>query len=204
MLARLGYYVPSLQKTRAIKAVTKDLPAPPASASSGPALLSAATASSGSSAVAATGSFSSLLGSTNSVASPGLVSQSSVGHVAVDVMPPPFEQRVDTAMNGNEAVNMVKNQLEDYDIIFMDIMMPEKDGITASREIRAWYGEEKQRNRTLPCIVALTANALEQDRQGCLEVMNDYMCKPITLADMENMVRKMGTPIVEKRQKRNA
>jgi two-component system, sensor histidine kinase and response regulator len=78
---------------------------------------------------------------------------------------------VDVAENGQVAVQMV--QATPYDLVFMDMQMPVMDGLQATREIRA-AGAAR-----LP-VVAMTANAMEQDRQRCLEAgMNDTLVKPI-------------------------
>jgi len=79
---------------------------------------------------------------------------------------------VDVADNGRIAVDMV--QAAPYDLVFMDMQMPEMDGPSATRAIRCI-----ERLRDLR-IVAMTANAMEQDRQACFVAgMDDYLCKPI-------------------------
>jgi two-component system sensor histidine kinase/response regulator len=79
---------------------------------------------------------------------------------------------VDVAPNGLRAVEMVKQK--EYALVLMDIQMPEMDGIQATQEIRSDAMHE-----SLP-IVALTANATEEDRQRCLSAgMNDHIAKPI-------------------------
>jgi two-component system sensor histidine kinase/response regulator len=79
---------------------------------------------------------------------------------------------VDVADNGQIAVDMV--QQASYDLVFMDMQMPVMDGLTATRQIR-----EISRLERLP-IVAMTANAMEQDRRKCIEAgMNDAVIKPI-------------------------
>jgi two-component system sensor histidine kinase/response regulator len=84
---------------------------------------------------------------------------------------------VDLAGNGAIAVNMVKENI--YDIVLMDMQMPVMDGVTATREIRKLPGFA-----LLP-IVAMTANAMEGDRQHCLQAgMNDYVAKPIEPDDL--------------------
>ena len=84
---------------------------------------------------------------------------------------------------GHEVVDVVSNGLEvltalqhhSYDIIFMDIQMPEMDGLTATRQI-VQECSDKQR----PWIIAMTANAMQGDREICLAAgMNDYLSKPI-------------------------
>lgn len=80
---------------------------------------------------------------------------------------------LDVATNGLEAVELVKQN--DYDIILMDIQMPELSGIDATLEIRAMQDKQKA---TVP-IIALTANALKGDAEKYLSVgMNDYLSKP--------------------------
>ncbi|WP_049721191.1 ATP-binding protein [Gilvimarinus polysaccharolyticus] len=85
----------------------------------------------------------------------------------------------DHASNGLEAINALKNTQKDrdYNLVLMDCQMPEMDGFEATRRIRA--GEAGKKNQGIP-IIALTANAIEGDREHCLrEGMNDYLSKPI-------------------------
>ena len=85
--------------------------------------------------------------------------------------------RVTLANNGEEAVNL--RMENEYDIIFMDIQMPVLGGIEATEEILEY--EEKYRKHHIP-IVALTANALEGDREKYMEAgMDNYLSKPIEL-----------------------
>jgi CheY-like chemotaxis protein len=81
--------------------------------------------------------------------------------------------RADLASNGIEAVESVARQI--YDVILMDVQMPEMDGLEASRRIAArWPADER------PRIVAMTANAMQGDREMCLAAgMDDYLTKPI-------------------------
>jgi CheY-like chemotaxis protein len=81
--------------------------------------------------------------------------------------------RADLASNGIEAIESVERQT--YDVILMDVQMPEMDGLEASRRITAkWTPGER------PRIVAMTANAMQGDREMCLEAgMDDYVTKPI-------------------------
>jgi CheY-like chemotaxis protein len=81
--------------------------------------------------------------------------------------------RADLASNGIEAVECVKRQ--PYDVVLMDVQMPEMDGLEASRRITA-QSQPGQR----PRIVAMTANAMQGDRELCLASgMDDYLTKPI-------------------------
>ncbi len=86
--------------------------------------------------------------------------------------------------NGQEAVDRV--QAEEFDLIFMDVQMPEKDGYTATREIRAL---PNKRFRTIP-ICAMTANALEEDRQKSIEAgMNAFITKPIRKTELKEYLK---------------
>jgi len=81
--------------------------------------------------------------------------------------------RVDVAANGSEALAMTDSL--PYDIVFMDCQMPVMDGFEATRRIRQRDGLD----RHLP-IVAMTANAMEGDRERCLAAgMDDYIPKPV-------------------------
>jgi signal transduction histidine kinase/CheY-like chemotaxis protein len=94
--------------------------------------------------------------------------------------------KVDVAGNGVEAVAAAA--AGDFDLIFMDMHMPEMDGLEASRRIRA-LGTPVA---TIP-IVALTANAMAADRQKCLAAgMNDFLSKPFEPEDLTSMLLKWG------------
>jgi GAF domain-containing protein/CheY-like chemotaxis protein/tetratricopeptide (TPR) repeat protein len=81
--------------------------------------------------------------------------------------------RADLASNGIEAVESVQRQT--YDVVLMDVQMPEMDGLEASRQICARFNPTQR-----PRIVAMTANAMQGDREMCLEAgMDDYLTKPI-------------------------
>ncbi|MBT1689956.1 PAS domain-containing hybrid sensor histidine kinase/response regulator [Dawidia soli] len=81
-----------------------------------------------------------------------------------------WKATVDTAHNGHMAIQKIKNY--PYDIVLMDMQMPEMDGLTATRYIRTTLRND------LP-IIALTANALKEEEEACLEAgMNDFLAKP--------------------------
>ena len=80
--------------------------------------------------------------------------------------------RPDAAANGLEAVSALRRQ--PYDLVFMDLQMPDMDGLDATRQIRAELAPERQ-----PHIVGLTAAAFDEDRQACLIAgMDDQITKP--------------------------
>ncbi len=97
---------------------------------------------------------------------------------------------VDIAGNGAEALGLLAKG--DYDLVFMDVQMPEIDGLTAARDIRAGAGGKPD----IP-IVALTANASVEDRQRCREAgMDAHVKKPVT---PEEMAAALDALIAEKR-----
>ncbi|BAQ63680.1 PAS domain S-box protein [Geminocystis sp. NIES-3709] len=89
----------------------------------------------------------------------------------------------DIANNGVEVLQMLEKQF--YDLILMDMQMPEMDGLTATKIIR-------ESSQSQPYIIALTANALEGDRQICLNAgMNDYISKPIVIKELSQSLSKL-------------
>ena len=96
--------------------------------------------------------------------------------------------RANAVANGLEAVQALHDQK--YDLVFMDVQMPEMDGFTATREIRAQLPPERQ-----PIIVALTANAMQGDRERCLDSgMNDYVTKPVKADEIAAVIAKHFGP----------
>jgi CheY-like chemotaxis protein len=84
--------------------------------------------------------------------------------------------------NGRAAVERIKQGR--FDVVLMDIQMPEMDGLEAVRVIRSRIAPPDQ-----PRIIALTANALDGDRERCLDAgMNDYVTKPIRRAELERVL----------------
>jgi len=88
--------------------------------------------------------------------------------------------KCDIAGNGLEAVEMCK--LIDYELVLMDMEMPEMDGITATKEL---YRIEEELKK-MPTIIAMTANAMEEDRKRCLDAgMHDFISKPVKIEDLK-------------------
>ncbi|NJM08170.1 response regulator [Candidatus Gracilibacteria bacterium] len=86
--------------------------------------------------------------------------------------------RADVAANGLEVLDAVRRQ--SYDIVLMDVQMPEMDGLEATRRMVASYPAERR-----PRIIAMTANAMRGDRERCLEAgMDDYVSKPVRLEEL--------------------
>lgn len=92
----------------------------------------------------------------------------------------------DTAEDGNEAIEQYNSN--SYDLILMDIQMPNKDGIEAAKEIRQI---ESTQNKQYTPIVAVTANVMEEDRVKCLNAgMDDFITKPLKLSELKKVVQK--------------
>ena len=89
----------------------------------------------------------------------------------------------DIANNGIEAIQSLERQ--PYEVILMDMQMPEMDGLQATKEIcMGWSGKTK------PRIIAMTANAMKGDREKCLHAgMDDYITKPINMKDLKRALK---------------
>ena len=99
----------------------------------------------------------------------------------------PYKAIVDTCLSGSEAINLVKHR--EYDLIFMDHMMPEMDGIETTAAIRAWEKELcsfiQIPYRQIP-IVALTANAVSGMREMFIKKnFSDFLAKPIDVSKLD-------------------
>jgi CheY-like chemotaxis protein len=93
----------------------------------------------------------------------------------------------DAVVNGEEVLKLL--QQKSYDIILMDVQMPEIDGLEATRIIR--HRLVKQ-----PVIIALTANAMQGDQDECLQAgMDDYLSKPVRLDEVVAMLEKWGSQV---------
>jgi CheY-like chemotaxis protein len=98
----------------------------------------------------------------------------------------PTQIQIDCAVNGLDAVQQFEKNPTRYDLIFMDMQMPEMDGVMATRNIRA----SRQANSDLP-IVAMTANVFREDIEKCLESgMNDHIGKPLDMEEVLDRLRR--------------
>ncbi len=96
----------------------------------------------------------------------------------------------DIAHNGRDAFNRWQDGA--YHLIFMDCHMPEMDGFTAARKIR---DAEKEHGRNRTCIVALTAAAMDGDREACLKAgMDDYLSKPVKIEGLRMILLRNLSP----------
>jgi two-component system, sensor histidine kinase and response regulator len=113
-----------------------------------------------------------------------------VNQVVVKQMLEKLGCRVDVVSNGLEAVEAVR--LAPYHLVFMDVQMPEMDGLTATGAIRSLH---------LPArrdvwIIALTANALGEDAKRCIDAgMNDFVAKPVRPADLQACLARVPAPV---------
>ena len=110
----------------------------------------------------------------------------------------PYRVIVDTCLSGREAIELVKQT--EYDIVFMDHMMPEMDGIEATAHIREWEKEhniqsgsadKNDSGRGSVTIIALTANAVSGVREMFIEKgFNDFLAKPIDISKLDEMLNR--------------
>ncbi|NJN31478.1 MAG: response regulator [Synechococcales cyanobacterium RM1_1_8] len=91
--------------------------------------------------------------------------------------------RAELAANGFEVLEAFRRS--HYDLILMDVQMPEMDGMEATRRIRREFNQQ-------PYIVALTASALERDREACLQAgMDDYLSKPFRIQELSVAIQRI-------------
>ncbi len=92
--------------------------------------------------------------------------------------------KADVVGNGIEVIETLKRQR--YDIIFMDIQMPEMDGLEATKYInQSWHNEDR------PTIVAMTANVMHGDKEKCINAgMDDYISKPVLIEEVQKIIIK--------------
>lgn len=106
-----------------------------------------------------------------------LVEDNNINQILVEELLEDIGLTCDTAENGEEAIEMLSDKPEDFALVLMDCQMPVLDGYEATREVR--QGAAGNGVKDIP-IIALTANAIEGDREKCLQSgMDDYLSKPI-------------------------
>ena len=116
-----------------------------------------------------------------------VVEDNATNRKVIEAMLSRFELEVSSAQDGRECVERIKAG-ERPDLILMDVQMPVMDGFEATRQIRRWETAENQPR--IP-IVALTANAFEQDRQDCISAgMDDFLAKPLDLKILPGVLSK--------------
>ncbi|MDR0731708.1 MAG: response regulator [Treponema sp.] len=121
----------------------------------------------------------------------------------VETLLEPTALRIDCAENGVEAVRLFTASPEAYDMIFMDVQMPEMDGYEATRRIRAFEKERRENTaaagplKEVP-IIAMTANVFREDVEKCLEAgMNDHVGKPLDIDEVLSKLRYyLETPLL--------
>jgi CheY-like chemotaxis protein/HPt (histidine-containing phosphotransfer) domain-containing protein len=107
--------------------------------------------------------------------------------------------RADVAGNGAEVLAALERQ--PYDVVLMDIQMPVMDGLEAAQHIIKRWSKDVR-----PRIVALTANAMREDREACMAAgMDDYVAKPVRVAELQNVLARCGQWALERKleQQRN-
>ncbi|MDR0597187.1 MAG: response regulator, partial [Treponema sp.] len=100
----------------------------------------------------------------------------------------PTKLRIECAENGAEAVRLFAENPERYDLIFMDVQMPEMDGYEATRRIRAF---DAPNAGTVP-IIAMTANVFREDIEKCIQAgMNGHIGKPLDIDEVLTVFKKV-------------
>jgi CheY-like chemotaxis protein len=100
----------------------------------------------------------------------------------------------DVAVNGMEVLSALERQ--SYDVVLMDVQMPEMDGFETAKVIR-----ERWKNG-MPHIIAVTAHALEGDRKRCIEAgMDDYVSKPVSMEELASAIGRSFMQQMESSQK---
>jgi len=94
--------------------------------------------------------------------------------------------RADIAHNGLEVLKALEQKV--YDMIFLDVQMPEMDGLETARQVcQRWMPDKR------PRLIAMTGNALMGDRERCLEAgMDDYISKPVRIAELRSILERWG------------
>ena len=104
--------------------------------------------------------------------------------------------QAEVVSSGVEVIWSLERQ--SYDLVFMDIQMPEMNGDEASRRIRQRWSDEER-----PLMIAMTANAMQGDREKCLEAgMDDYVTKPVSIRDLQSTLEHWGKYILNQKNTR--
>jgi CheY-like chemotaxis protein len=122
-----------------------------------------------------------------------LVEDAAINREIVLALLKPFNLEIDCTENGVEAVKRFSDIRGGYDLVFMDVQMPEMDGYEATRRIRdleeSWRREKTGGYEKQVPIIAMTANVFREDIEKCLESgMNDHVGKPL---DFEIVLEKL-------------
>ena len=103
---------------------------------------------------------------------------------------------IDCCYDGSEACELVIQQRNTYDIIFMDLTMPKLSGCDASRMIIEFYNNDPEMiTCKLPIIIAMSAAVMNEDRVACVTAgLNDFVSKPISIQGLQNTIKKWVRP----------
>jgi CheY-like chemotaxis protein/HPt (histidine-containing phosphotransfer) domain-containing protein len=94
--------------------------------------------------------------------------------------------RPDVVSNGSEVLAALENRV--YDVLFLDVQMPEMDGLECARQICSRWTRDKR-----PVVIAMTGNALMGDREKCLAAgMDDYISKPVRIGELQAALERWG------------
>ncbi|MDR2543827.1 MAG: response regulator [Treponema sp.] len=130
-----------------------------------------------------------------------LVEDIEINREIVTALLEPTFLEIDCAANGAEAVKMFNKSPEKYNIIFMDLQMPEMDGYEATRMIRSL---DHEKAKSIP-IIAMTANVFKDDIENCFAAgMNDHIGKPLDFGMVLNILRQYlfkQKPVIDRRLK---
>ena len=114
---------------------------------------------------------------------------------AIEIYLAPEGYRILKAYDGIQAIEMMRKN--DIQLLIMDVMMPVMDGLEATKAIRMLEREDAKK---IP-IIAMTANAFEEDRKACLEAgMNEHIGKPIDIPQLKRVITKLLTKRGSKRK----
>jgi two-component system, sensor histidine kinase len=115
-----------------------------------------------------------------------VVDDDPVNRMVIAKLAEALSHQVDIANDGETALQQLED--EEYDLVFMDVKMPGIDGLEATRRMRA---HESEADRKRAVVIAVTAHALEGDRERCLEAgMDDYVAKPVSFEKLSDVVAK--------------